>query len=104
MSEVEILLVQEPPVTPREPARQVREPRRLRATACRESALRALAGASQLEFDFKLQQAATAVLAPTFSLPPFPSLCNGWMGSGQGMVTACSSAEKLHALCRQSRP
>ena len=62
MSEVEILLVQEPPVTPREPARQVREPRRLRATACRESALRALAGASQLEFDFKLQQAATAVV------------------------------------------
>ena len=29
---------------------------------------------------------------------------NGWMGSGKGMVTACSSAKKLHALCRQARP
>ena len=64
MSEVtpEKLLVQEPPVTPREPAAQLREPRRLRASACKESALRALGGASQREFDFKLQQAATAVV------------------------------------------
>ncbi len=64
MSEVtpEKLLVQQPSVTPREPAPQLHEPSRLRATACKESALRALAGASQREFDLKLQQAATAVV------------------------------------------
>lgn len=42
---------------------------------------------------------STPLFSPTFSL-----LRNGWMGSGKGMVTACSSAKKLHALCRQARP